>query len=221
MTEPFLPSDAALDLTRAIQARTSGSPCGRLRAIACDLVDGTIDPTQGRLAQAHMEGCAACAGLVAALRSSQEVLPALVHANPGPWFTQRLLRATTHQTARPSLWWKLMHRPRIALEAAYLGAAASLMGSYLPLPTPHLTQKVPALIQPLGASAQRVAGQLAQVERRTTGSLRQALLPQAPPSAVALPAKSLWQRASARVRAWLRFSPERPAETNRPKPANP
>ena len=223
MDESFLPPEAALDLTQAILARTSGSPCQRLRELACAFVDGKLEVGQQSLVRGHLEVCPSCVALVSALAISEASLPSLVHLDPGPWFTQRVLRATVHQTERQSAWWKLMHRPRIALEAAYLGAAAGLLGSYLPLPTPNFA-RVPAMVQPLSASVQRVVEQVAQAERRTTNTLQQGLVSKvSAPTAVA--SKGLWQRMSARVRARLqafrKSPPKSVPEEKAPKPANP
>lgn len=224
MDESFLPPEAALDLTRDILARTSGSPCQRLRELACAYVDGELESGQSSLVRGHLDTCPGCAALVHALTVSHAVLPRLAQLEPGPWFAQRVLRATVHQTERHSTWWKLMHRPRIALEAAYLGAAAGLMGSYLPLPSPHLATRVPALVQPLGASVQRVVGQVVAAERRTSTSLQEGLVTKV--SAPAAASNGLWQRWSTKVKDRLqRFrkspQPAARAEEKTPKPANP
>lgn len=231
-SEPAFPlgPEAALDLTRAILARTSGSPCLRLQDLACAFVDGELDAGQHDLAQSHLEHCEACSALVAALVECQATLPQLVEVNPGPWLTQRVLRATVHQPPpRFDLnhaWQRLMHRPRIALEAAYLGAAASLMGIYLPIPTPTFASRVPALVQPLSASAHRVVDQMVQVERRTTTSVQQRVAPmetlQQAPSTV----RRLWLRITTRIKtAWQGFRKTQPvppkAEEKHPQPANP
>ena len=76
-----LPEDP--DLTLAILARTSGSPCRRLHDLACAFVDGELDEARGGLVQAHLEHCAACAALVAALASSRDALPTFACADPG------------------------------------------------------------------------------------------------------------------------------------------
>ncbi|HJV48074.1 MAG TPA: zf-HC2 domain-containing protein [Geothrix sp.] len=231
---PAAPLDhqAASDLTRAILARTSGSACERLQSLACAYVDGELEADQTTLVDAHLDHCPACAALVEVLAQTQALLPGMAELDPGPWFTQRVLRATVHQPPRPDFdlgraWSQLMHRPRIALEAAYLGAAASLMGLYLPLPTSSLTTKVPALvqplIQPLGASAQRIAGRVIQVEQRTTAALQQGRPPLASLQQTAQGAKGLWQRWRARFKARLQAfhqAPSRPVEKKAP-PANP
>lgn len=220
---------ASPELTRAILVRTSGDPCQRLQSLACDFVDGSLEAGQASLVRLHLGHCVACSALVEALASLQADLPAMAQVDPGPWFTQAVLRATRHQPIRPSadlqsLWWRLMHRPRIALEAAYLGAAAGLMGIYLPLP--DLAPRVPALVQPLGDSALRVAGQMAQAERRTSASLQRSLRPIVSPRPAPLPSGNLWQRLSSWTRTRLQAFRKAPApppspETQKPPSANP
>jgi len=216
------------ELTRAILARTSGDPCHRLQGLACDFVDGTLEAGQASLVRLHLGHCEACSALVEVLASLQTDLPAMAQVDPGPWFTQAVLRATRHQPSRRGadlrdLWWRLMHRPRIALETAYLGAAAGLMGIYLPLP--DLALRVPALVQPLGDSALRVAGQVAQAERRTSASLQRSLRPIATPRPTPLPRGSLWQRLSSWIRTRLQVfrkpAPPPSPEAQKPPSANP
>ncbi len=122
-----------LDLTRAILARTSGGSCLALREQACAYVDGELDPLRKELLEAHLPHCPACAGLVATLRAAERDLPALRAAEPGPWFTQRILRAC-RPAPMASLWSRLLHRPRFALEAAYVGAALAFLLLMWPLP---------------------------------------------------------------------------------------
>jgi len=219
---------ASPELTRAILARTSGDPCHRLQSLACDFVDGTLEVGQASLVHLHLGHCAACAALVGALASLQADLPEMAQVDPGPWFTQAVLRATRRQPPPQEadlrdLWRKLMHRPRIALEAAYLGAAAGLMGIYLPLPA--FAPRVPALVQPLGDSALRVAEQLTQAERRTSASLQRSFQPAVTTRLDSLTNGSLWRRVSARIGTWLQVFRRAPAppgpEAKKPPPANP
>lgn len=215
---------ASLELTQAILARTSGNPCRRLQDLACDFVDGTLEAGQASLVHLHLGHCKACSALVEALASLQADLPAMAQVDPGPWFTQAVLRATRHQPLEKSvdlrgLWWRLMHRPRIALEAAYLGAAAGLMGIYLPMPVP----RVPALVQPLGDSALRVADQVAQAERRTSASLQRSLRPIVSPRPAPASKGGLWRRLSSWTRTRLQVfrRPPPSPEAPKPPPANP
>lgn len=121
------------DLTQAILARTSGGSCEALRAQACAYVDGELDPVRTGLVEAHLAHCPGCTGLVATLRAAEARLPELRAVDPGPWFTQRVLRACRPAPA-PSLWSRLLHRPRFALEAAYVGGALAFLLLRLPLP---------------------------------------------------------------------------------------
>ena len=221
----------SLELTRAILARTSGDPCHRLQSLACDFVDGSLEAGQASLVRLHLGHCGACAALVGALAGLQADLPAMAQVDPGPWFTQAVLRATRHLPIRQEadlreFWWRLMHRPRIALEAAYLGAAAGLMGIYLPTPIPDLALRIPALVQPLGDSALRVAEQMTQAERRTSASLQRSLRPVAKPRLDPLTRGSLWPRVSAWIKARLllfRRTPPPPPnpDVEKAPPANP
>lgn len=213
---------ASPELTRAILARTSGDACHRLQDLACDFVDGTLEAGQASLVRLHLGHCGACAALVETLAGLQVDLPAMAQADPGPWFTQAVLQATRHQPIRRGadlrdLWWRLMHRPRIALETAYLGAAAGLMGIYLPLPAP----RVPALVQPLGDSALRVMCQVTQAERRTSASLQRSLRPIVTPRPALLSRGSLWQRLSSWVKARLQVFRRTPAPPPRPEVPKP
>ena len=209
MDESFLNSEA---LTQAILARTSGAPCERLHALACDFVDGELGEALSSLLRGHMGHCAACAALVRALAASKAVLPAMAEVDPGPWFTQRVVRMTSRRPVERGFdararWQRLMHRPRIALETAYLGAVLGLMGVQAPVPWHSL--RTPALVRNLSAPAQRVVGEVAQGGRRAAASLRRIV----PTRAEASPA-SLWQRASLKVRGWIRKFKKTP------KPAN-
>ncbi len=126
-------------LTAAILARTSGPACGRLRALACDFVDGTLPGDDADLVRGHLEHCPACQGLVARLRTAAGLLPTFASLDPGPGFTASVL-GLTHSAPGPALdpllegWARLMRRPRAALEAAYLASAAGFILLQVPLP---------------------------------------------------------------------------------------
>lgn len=115
-----------------------------------------------------------------------------------------MLVATVHAAGRPVLdgidrrgtWSRLLHRPRICLEAAYLGAAAGLVGFYLPMPA---VPRVPALVQPLEASAQRVAGDLVLAGKRTQVSMKTLFVP----GGTALRLENLGRRWAAKGRGGL------------------
>ncbi len=227
-----LTPEAALDLTRAILARTSGSPCARVRDLACAYVDGELESARQGLVAGHLEHCEACAQVVTALTRATALLPRMAEADPGPWFTARVLRATVHAPRRPAFdgwaaWVGLLHRPRIALEAAYLGTALSFMGLALPLPASLGSPRTllrnlspDPLVAPLKAPAERVLGPLVAAERRTAASVQRALKLGAAPSQGEAAKKTPWQRASMRLRGWWRALRGLPPE-NTAAPPNP
>ena len=198
MVDPFLPPDDSL--TRAILARTSGSPCARLKELACDLVDGELAPDLQTLAQAHLEHCADCAALVAALRVSTPLMPQMADLDPGPAFTAQVMAATVRRPlplVRPGAWTRLMGRPRIALELAYLGVAASLLLFHLSASGLGESWRAPAMVRPFSASVRSVAA----AEVRTARSLGHAV----PARVRELP---LWRQTYTRVRAWFTHDAE-------------
>lgn len=129
------------DLTAGILARTSGPACGRLRDLACDFVDGTLDPDGACLVGEHLEHCPHCQGLVKSLREASEFLPVFAELDPGTGFTESVLQWTRSQAPFRSPgqdrlqegWGRLLRRPRFCLEAAYLGTAAGFMAIQIPM----------------------------------------------------------------------------------------
>lgn len=197
--EPFPPGDPGL--TQAILARTSGSPCRRLEALACDLADNLLDPAQTHLANGHLEHCPACRALVASLRELAATLPTLALLDPGPAFTTAVLQATV-PASPPSFhaaWLRLMRRPRICLEAAYLGAVAGFIGLHAPLPTVRLMADS-ALVARLGNPVQRMAPAL-QARRAQIQACEQKAAVEASRQQRRL--QSFWGRMVASLRSWL------------------
>ncbi len=143
MIRPLLPLSQALpDLTASILARTSGPACARLRDLACDLVDGTLPPDDQELAVHHLAHCQGCRDVISALEMLHQALPGLAAVDPGEAFLAGVLQRTraplteSYRSGDPFLsgWTRLMRRPRVALEAAYLATAAGLILAQLPLP---------------------------------------------------------------------------------------
>ena len=167
-------------------------------------MDGGLDGAQADLLRGHLAHCAACSALVRALAESGRLLPALAEADPGPWFTQRVLRSTSRRPAARgtdarTAWRRLLHRPRIALEAAYLGAVAGMMGLYAPVPWHSLVPPAQVWTAPLQGPAQRLTRGVVRTERHTAAALRRTFRPLREPA----PA-GLWRRAVAKVRGWLK-----------------
>jgi hypothetical protein len=143
------------DLTGRILDRTSGRACDR----AADLLGARWDATAGDpdelvdagLLAAHLEHCAGCRDLAAALDRLQPLLPDLAERDPGPAFTAAVLAATSGRRAAASAavtipgrgpldrladaLRRAWERPRFALEAAWTAAALAtvlLWGPWAP-----------------------------------------------------------------------------------------
>ena len=247
--DAHLDPEAALELTRSILSRTSGSPCQRVHAQACAFVDGELEEGRSDLLRSHLAHCPSCSALVTVLSEAKAVLPTLAEITPGPWFTQSVLRATVH-APRPALrsvpdlrtsWMKLIHRPRICLEAAYLSAAAGMLGFFAPMPNlAWASMKAPVLVRGLSpkpmleameAPARRTVGGMIEAERRTASSLRRSFQgspsPMRPsnPSATGNPRPGAWQWVSVRIQRWVPKHPHaadvEPKAEKPPVQANP
>ena len=139
----------AADLTGRILDRTSGRPCDRAAGLLGARWDAAAgDPDQlvdAGLLDAHLEHCADCRALAAALDRLQPLLPGLAERDPGPAFTDAVLGATSRR--RPvaakrgpldrlaDAWRRAWERPRFALEAAWTAAALAtvlLWGPWAP-----------------------------------------------------------------------------------------
>jgi anti-sigma factor RsiW len=173
------------DLAKGILARTTGSACRRLKEQAAAHVDGELDGLQSALVEGHLEHCPQCAALVSALREISTVLPSLAMVDPGPIFTRDILAATSRNpawqpAAEPFSWQdlgerlvRLLRRPRIAFEAAYVGTLAGFLfvsypGSQIS-PGPGETRRLESLR--LSAPMIRAAGMV----ERTAESAREQL----------------------------------------------
>jgi hypothetical protein len=122
-----LAAPLAIELTRAILDRTSGSSCARAESGICQLIDDDADPVERELLELHLHSCEACAQLVPVLRRLGDELPSFATLAPGPQFVDDVIAVTS---ARPAAWperlragWKRwLMRPRAAWELGYVGA---------------------------------------------------------------------------------------------------
>jgi len=166
--KPRLTDPAAF--TAEVLARTSGKPCDACEARLPDLIDGTLGATDRTLVQRHVSRCPSCRAVALALDDLRSRLPRMAAVPPGPALATRVLAATTGRRrlapnrAGVAAVWRLLLRPRFALEAAYVGAmilwlVVSIPGSPLqeaPARALALTQEPPtelaALDRPLRAA---------------------------------------------------------------------
>ncbi|MBM4117446.1 zf-HC2 domain-containing protein [bacterium] len=119
------------ELTAAILAATSGSPCARAEALLPCLADGDLSEEEVALLTAHLAHCAPCRALAQSLAWLERTLPALATCEPDARFTADVLAALADADATAALprlderlaeWWRRSwRRPRFALEAAYAG----------------------------------------------------------------------------------------------------
>ena len=117
-------------LTDAILERTSGGACRSARSRLCDRIDGVLAPFDAELVDGHVRHCADCGALERVLVRLQADLPRLAAVDPGPGFTEAILARTSRRPRRVPLnerWAaavsRLLERPRIALEGAFVAAA--------------------------------------------------------------------------------------------------
>lgn len=126
------------DLTDSILQRTSGSPCARSRELLCGFVDDTLSGVDTDLVGLHLETCDECRSLATTLTRLAEDLPEMARLSPGESFTGDVLAATVTarapELARAPWWERWLQRPRLAWEAAYVGAFVLWMVFSLPVP---------------------------------------------------------------------------------------
>lgn len=134
----FEPEDR--ELTEAILARTSGPVCGSAHERLAAYVDRALDPMEASLIGGHLERCPECAALARALVAMREDLPLLAEVDHDPAFTREVLARTTSAPRRTPLAERyvavvrrLLERPRVALEGAFVGAMILALASGPPV----------------------------------------------------------------------------------------
>ncbi len=135
-----LGKEASERLTNAVLERTSGSVCGRAKAVLPDFVDGRLPSADAEILTIHVRHCPGCASLAETLAELRTVLPDLALRDPGAAFTESALAQTAHSEAGRhsradrirAFWIRLARRPRIALEAAYAGTLMFLLFTATP-----------------------------------------------------------------------------------------
>jgi len=139
------PLDHAEDWTRAVLSRTASDPCAQAIDRLPPWVDGDLERFDAKLVGGHVEHCAGCNALAGVLRTMREELPQLAEIEPDIAFVDDVLAATVGASADipvevPLPWiarldgWfaKLMYRPRIAWEGAYVATAFLLLLVFFP-----------------------------------------------------------------------------------------
>ncbi len=128
-TDLEVPSlEAPAGLAASILKRTSGAPCDRAHLLLDDYVDGRLEDLDRELVRGHLEHCRDCTAVAAALAQLAADLPAFAELQPDPRFVHDVLAVTRARRRRwagvwaTRHWERLLERPRIAMEAGYVGA---------------------------------------------------------------------------------------------------
>jgi hypothetical protein len=136
-----MPEKQREEMIQSILRRTSGSPCRRAEALLCDHIDGTLEELDARLVQGHLDHCSGCRELTATLVEMQPTLTEMAEIEPAEDFVEGVLAATLPWPARlrrrfrmlGEEWVRLLRRPRIAWEGAYVGTMLLLLVFGTPL----------------------------------------------------------------------------------------
>lgn len=123
------------ELVQGVLRRTGSDPCTAARERLCEHVDGTLPRIDTTLIDGHLDACAACRGIAAALREMARELPAWREIDPGSGFAAAVLARTlpAGRRAAPSAGrWvetlrELARRPRFAWEAAWVASVIALL----------------------------------------------------------------------------------------------
>ena len=199
------------DLVDAVLAGTSGSPCGRSEALMCGWLDGEAATGDDELMTAHLETCADCRALAAAMTRLAAELPELAELRPGPGFVEAVLAATLPVRVRLRRWWaaawpRWVRRPRFASEAAF----AATMALVIVVATPGSPlQALPS--QALVLARTDPAAQIGeQLEARLESPV--AALEESFAARVGRPIGERFARGEAEVRAWTEAAEARGRE---------
>ena len=85
------------NLSTAVVARTGSTACARARTLLGAAFDEPLAAPDRTLVAGHLETCAACRAVAAALDEAATALPELAEVDPGPAFTARVLAATSRR----------------------------------------------------------------------------------------------------------------------------
>jgi hypothetical protein len=153
------------DLTRRVLAATSGSACARAENLLAARGDADADPLDLALLEGHFDRCEPCRELAEVLAWARPTLPALAEWSQGRAFTAAVLARTSRRPARglvPSLERAalaaiaMVQRPRIALEAGWVGAMLAAILIWSPIAPSGMADQAVAAVQSGGAVVPRL-----------------------------------------------------------------
>ena len=152
--------ERATELGAAIARQTGTAACLRARDLVGASYDEPLADLDGLLVAQHLAACADCRDVAAEMAAAIATLPTLAVLDPGPWFTARVLAATSRRQAAARFadrwrqaWSSLAERPRFALEAAYVLTLVFVLVAGNPM---GALERTAARVEPL--ARQHVAG---------------------------------------------------------------
>jgi anti-sigma factor RsiW len=199
------------DLVDAVLASTSGSPCGRSQSLLCEWLDGETAAADGELMAAHLDTCADCRSLAAAMTRLAAELPELAELRPDPGFVEAVLAATLPVRVRLRRWWaavwpQWVRRPRFASEAAFVATMALVIVFATP-GSPLEAVPTKALVLARTDPAARLEAPVAQLEARLEAPV--AALGDHFTTQVKEPISARYARGETRVRSWAKAAEAR------------
>jgi hypothetical protein len=116
------------EFVQAVLEKTSGKSCSRAHELLPDYVDGALAAASRELIGQHLENCHSCQQICQALEELKEVLPGLAQMDPGSSFTGECMDSFRRLQNQPAqlwiwpgrIWGRLLARPRLAWESAYI-----------------------------------------------------------------------------------------------------
>ena len=124
--------DGGGELVTSVLAATSGSPCDGVAERLPDLAQRESSVGEAAVLRQHVADCEECQDLVSVLRRLRRELPALAELRPDARFVDDVLARTLPVHVQLRRWWRrvwprLLHRPRFASEAAFIGLLVLLL----------------------------------------------------------------------------------------------
>jgi anti-sigma factor RsiW len=138
-----------VSFVKRVLAATSGPACPAAQDRFVAFVDGELNATDAALVRKHLGRCLACRGELVRVRALIADLPRIAEApTDGDFVADVLSRTTGRALPTPASWadtWRrLVHRPRFALELAYV---ATLLLCVVGTLTDLHVREVPSLMK--------------------------------------------------------------------------
>jgi anti-sigma factor RsiW len=151
-----------VSFVRRVLAATSGPACPGAQDRLVAFVDGDLDPTDDALVRRHVGRCPACREELARVRALIADLPRIAEAPTDEDFVADVLSRTTGR-ALPThaswadTWRRLVHRPRFALELAYVATLLlCVLGTFTDLHVREVPNLMKSMISDLRPQAEAV-----------------------------------------------------------------